>query len=100
MGFIPSTTASHASPAIRLRSSAAAQLPAIRSESSSNPPSTTTAEVQTWRCWVAMVLEVAARPACVRIKSPRLTWAYLRFHGDGRAQDGMERCMNEQYAMV
>ncbi len=67
---MPSVTASHARPAIRLRSSAAAQLPAIRSDSSSNPPSTTTAEVPAWRCWVAMAPQVAARPARSRSISP------------------------------
>lgn len=69
--FIPSTTASHASPAIRLRSSAVAKFPAIRSASSSNPPSTTTAEAPAWRCWVAMASQVARCPARSRAISPR-----------------------------
>jgi len=68
---IPSTTASHESPAIRLRSSAVERSPAIRSASSSNPPSTTTAEVPAWRCWAAMVSQVARCPARSRAISPR-----------------------------
>lgn len=68
---MPSMIDSHASPAIRLRSSAAAQLPAIRSDSSSNPPSTTTAEAPAWRCWVAMAPQVADRPSRSRAISSR-----------------------------